>query len=358
MKHYLQSATNYIFRSRPFDATIFLTSACNFKCDHCFYWKNLNTKDQLTLEEFKTLARSMPHIERLQFTGGEPFVRNDIDEIVREFYISSRPRYITIPTNGHLTDRIVGKTESILKTASDCFVNVSLQFNELGEKRDEMVKVKGSFDRLIQTIKGLKKLQSKFTNFGVTVICIQTTENEDRLQQIYEYAEKELKVDNFGFSIVRGDPKCPDLKNADPEIYYNMCQKLLDSYKEKHVGSRIPLYKLFLTNREYVYDYTYKTLVQNSYQLKCFAGILRLVIRENGDVYPCEILMDEGTEFRIGNLRDCDMDFMKLWKSKERKNITRQINEQKCFCIHGCDMLVNTLFSRKFPFQVMKKLFS
>ncbi len=358
MKHSLQSAMNYIVRSRPFEVTIFLTSSCNFRCDHCFYWKELNKKDELTLEEFRMIAQTMPTLERLIFTGGEPFLRKDIDEIIAEFYRYSRPMYITIPTNGYLTNTIIEKTESIMKKAPDCFVNISLQLNDLGEDRDESVKVMGSFDHLVKTAKELSKLKTKFPNLGLTAICIQTSENEEKLQHIYDFAQNELGVDNFAFSIVRGNPRNPDVKNINPRIYNQMCQKLLESYKEKYANSRIPLYKLFLTNRELVYEYTHKTLVQNSYQIKCYAGVLRAIILENGDVYPCEILMEKGDVFSIGNLHDFNMDFMKLWKSKQRKEIYRQITEQKCYCTHGCDMMVNTLFNRKFPFLVIKKLFS
>ncbi|MCL4472962.1 MAG: radical SAM protein [Actinobacteria bacterium] len=358
MKHYLQSAVNYMVRSRPFEVTVFLTSSCNFKCDHCFYWKELNRKGELTLEEFKAIARTMPTLERLIFTGGEPFLREDIDEIIAEFYRHAHPMYITIPTNGYMTNTIVEKTTSILEKAPDCFVNISLQLNDLGEDRDEFVKVKGSFDHLVNTANELARLKKRFPNLGLTSICIQTSENEERLQQIYDFAQMDLAADNFAFSIVRGNPRNPDIKNIDPQIYRQMCQQLLESYKNKHTDSRIPLYKFFLTNRELVYDYTYKTLVEDSYQVKCYAGVLRAVIRENGAVYPCEILMEQGDEFSIGNLRDHGLDFMKLWKSSERKEVYRRITEQKCFCTHGCDMMVNTMFNRKFPFLVARKLVS
>ncbi|GBE58069.1 cyclic pyranopterin monophosphate synthase [bacterium BMS3Abin01] len=358
MKHYLQSAMNYVARTRPFETTVFLTSSCNFRCDHCFYWNELNRKEELTLEEFRLLAQSMPTLERFQFTGGEPFLRKDIDEIIAEFYRCSRPMYITIPTNGYLTNTIIEKTESIMKMAPDCFVNISLQLNDLGEKRDESVKVKGSFDHLVNTARELNILKTKFPNLGLTVICIQTAANQHRVRQIYDFAQDEFEVDNFAYSVVRGNPKKPDVKNIDPRIYHQMCNHLLESYKEKSADSKIPLYRLFLTNRELVYDYTYRTLVQDSYQIKCYAGILRAVILENGDVYPCEILMEHGDEYSLGNLRDFDMDFMRLWKSEKRKEITRRIAEQKCFCTHGCDMMVNTMFNKKFPFLVMRKLIS
>jgi len=165
VKHYLSSAVNYVLRSRPFDVTVFLTSSCNFRCGHCFYWKKLNNNEELSLDEFISVARSMPRLERLQFTGGEPFLRKDIDLIVGEFYKQSRPMYITIPTNGYFTDSIVEKTESIVKNVPECFVNISLQLNDIGTRRDEAVKVKGSFEHLVDTAKELNRLKSKLPNW-------------------------------------------------------------------------------------------------------------------------------------------------------------------------------------------------
>ena len=42
----------------------------------------------------------------MTFTGGEPFLRKDLDEMVISAYRHCRPEVITIPTNGLLTDRV------------------------------------------------------------------------------------------------------------------------------------------------------------------------------------------------------------------------------------------------------------
>jgi len=85
---------------------------------------------------------------------------------------------------------------------------------------------------------------------------------------------------------------------------------------------------------------------------------MRSVILENGQVYPCEVLVDLGREFLVGNLRDFDLDFMKLWKSEKNKETIRKIRRKKCFCTHGCDVTVNILFSRKLPLLLLKQMCS
>jgi len=70
--------------SPPF-LILFLTSVCNLTCEHCFYWRSLNKKDDLTVEEIFALARELGRIENLNLGGGEPFLRNEFAAICRFF---------------------------------------------------------------------------------------------------------------------------------------------------------------------------------------------------------------------------------------------------------------------------------
>jgi radical SAM protein with 4Fe4S-binding SPASM domain len=358
-RKYYRLLNDYFQRSKIFELTIFITSACNFRCSHCFYWDKLNKVNALTLEEFKELACKTPPMVRLGFTGGEPFMRKDIDEIVSVFYRNTKPSYITIPSNGYFTDIIEEKTREILKNSPDAFVNISLSLDDLGERRDRFVEKKGSFQNLLNTISSLKELKNEYSNLGITTITTQSADNQDRLDEIFDYAVHNLEVDNFGFAVVRGTPKSKDSAIVDEEKYIKMCNKISKYYRNKKANdSVIPLRGVYLANRDIVYKYTYKTLKENSYQLKCYAGIKRGVVLENGDVFPCEILMDQGKEFLIGNLRDYNMDFLKLWNSKRHEEIILKIKEKLCFCTHGCDMSINTFHDPKCTIELISRVFS
>jgi len=349
---------NYFKKSELFELTIFLTSACNFRCSHCFYWKKVNSNDDLRLDEFERLASKMPQLARIIFTGGEPFLRKDIDKVIPVFYKFARPSYITIPTNGFFTNVIAEKTKEILKKCPNAFINISLSLDELREKRDKIVNRAGSFQNLVKTASELKKLQKTFSNLGITAITTQTSQNENRLDKIFDFANDVLGVDNFGFSVVRGNPQIKETTDISPEKYKEMCNKISKHYQSKKTKkSIIPIRPLFLANRDLVYEYTHKTLAEKSFQMKCYAGILRGVILENGDVYPCEVLMERGKKYLIGNLKDFNMDFSELWNSKKRYEIVNEIKKMKCFCTHGCDMSVNTFFGSKFIFKIFAKLF-
>ena len=92
--------------SPPF-LILFITSICNLTCEHCFYWRNLNQRDDLTVDEIFKLAREMGPIENLNLGGGEPFIRKEYAEICRFFIRNNHVKQIYCPTSGYFTDRTV-----------------------------------------------------------------------------------------------------------------------------------------------------------------------------------------------------------------------------------------------------------
>ena len=71
----------------------------------------------------------------------------------------------------------------------------------------------------------------------------------------------------------------------------------------------------------------------------------------NGDVYPCELLIDKS----LGNLRDVNYDFKKLWFSPKADETRRFIRESKCFCTYECFLTINILFNPRMMPAVLKE---
>ena len=88
------------------------------QCEHCFYWRNLNSRDDLTLQELVDLSESLGRIENLNLSGGEPFIRKDLAAVCRQFIQRNRVRQIYIPTNGYFTDKTVATVEEIFTDPS------------------------------------------------------------------------------------------------------------------------------------------------------------------------------------------------------------------------------------------------
>ena len=87
---------------RTLYGTVIVTYRCNARCNMCDCFKDpTRPEEEITLEDIKKL----PEMAFTNITGGEPFIRQDIPDIVRELYKKSDR--IVISTNGYFTDRII-----------------------------------------------------------------------------------------------------------------------------------------------------------------------------------------------------------------------------------------------------------
>ena len=82
---------------------IFINSICNLTCEHCFYWKNLNQRNDLTFDEFEKLSLELGDFEQLNLSGGEPFMHKQFADIVQLFVNNNNVREVYVPTNGFYT---------------------------------------------------------------------------------------------------------------------------------------------------------------------------------------------------------------------------------------------------------------
>jgi len=116
-RHLRITAQNYTWgepTSPPF-LILFINSICNQTCEHCFYWRNLNRRDDLTVEELWSLSKDLGRIENLNPSGGEPFLRKEFGEICRFFIRNNQVKQIYVPTNGSFAERTVRAIEEVLR---------------------------------------------------------------------------------------------------------------------------------------------------------------------------------------------------------------------------------------------------
>lgn len=88
--------------ARNLYGTVIVTYRCNAHCNMCDCFKHpTKPEEEITLD----VIRKLPEMAFTNITGGEPFIRRDIPDIVRELYKKSDR--IVISTNGYFTDRII-----------------------------------------------------------------------------------------------------------------------------------------------------------------------------------------------------------------------------------------------------------
>ena len=102
----------------------FPTSRCNLSCSHCFYHDSLNKRfNELTLEEIDSFTKTMDPLLTLALTGGEPYLRHDLDQIARIFYHNTRVPILNIPSNGWYLEKMDRQIRNIMNWCPEIILN-------------------------------------------------------------------------------------------------------------------------------------------------------------------------------------------------------------------------------------------
>lgn len=330
------------------------TSRCNLKCSHCFYHDSLNKRfNELNVDEIDKITKSMDPILSLILTGGEPYLRHDLDKIVKIFYENTKVPIITIPSNGWYLDKMDRQIKNMMEWCPYLTLNQQISIDGIGPDHNairmdkQIVGADNSFEKAIKTIHHLKKLQKIYERINIGIIITFTSDNQKKFKEIIKEIYSMVNPDNISINLVRGDPKQKVNLDLDLKLYKEAVDYRDTLFYEKKMSghSKFKGNRLATAGRILLNELVYKTFEENKYSTPCFAGNLSGVMYPEGDIYPCEIL-DES--HKIGNIRDFKLDFKKLWLSHKAKEEVKFIRKTKCFCTHECFNIVNILFNPKF----------
>ena len=314
----------------------------------CFYWKEIEkakNKKELSIKEIEKITKHFKTLPYVSLGGGEPFLRQDIDKICCLFYKNCNARFINIPTNGILTSTISAKAKNILEKCPEAQLNIDLSIDGIGRLHDKIRGVKGNFEMAMKTYQELDKLRKKFPNLSINVLTVFSTYNQDKISEIIDYIKRNLDVNSHRIGLARTDSREQKAKEVSIQ-QYKKCIDILNRTKKASRGffARI-LRGVYETSAEIAY----KTGKNNRACLQCVAGKKLIVMSEEGNIYPCELLSK-----KIGNIRDYDYDIGKLLSSKTAKETRKFIKETKCFCTWECGIMNSLFFNPKFYPKILK----
>jgi MoaA/NifB/PqqE/SkfB family radical SAM enzyme len=139
-------------------ASIIVTYRCNARCRMCDVWHYPTNPG----EEFRfDILEKLPHMFFVNITGGEPFVRKDLPDIVKG--LRKKAKRIVISTNGFFTERII----ELCKLYPDLGIRISIE--GLREANDLIRGIPDGYNRTQNTLKQLRSLGMKDIGFAMTV---------------------------------------------------------------------------------------------------------------------------------------------------------------------------------------------
>ncbi len=331
---------NYTHTPTPPFLILFINSICNQKCEHCFYWRNLNRRDDLTTEELFALSRSFGRIENLNLSGGEPFLRPEFGQICRQFIQHNKVRQIYVPTNGSFTDRTITQiTETLKEKELDLFV-AEISLDGVGEFHNKFRGSPGAFEKAMATYDALAELQKQDPRLRIHSISTATEVNMDEIRRLTAYLfERCPAMDHHNLAMIRGDRKNPSLHGPNLVQYqklYEFVRSVWADREEGRYGSVVEPMLQWAKSR---------TAAEQRQVVPCRAGILNAVVYSNGDVSLCE------QHAPIGNLREHTFD--EIWNSDQANALRKSIAAKECYCTNEVFLWPSMTYQ---PFQLARAM--
>ncbi|MFH1787892.1 MAG: radical SAM protein [Candidatus Altiarchaeota archaeon] len=310
-------------RLMPANITVAVTYQCNSRCLTCNIWGKKKASE-LSLGEYDKIFSSVGKSPYwITVSGGEPFLRKDLVDVVDSACALMEPGIVNIPTNG-LVAGTAGRVGEICEANPKTNFIVNLSLDGIGAKHDEIRGVPGAFEKAMKTYQELKSLWHGNLEVGIHTVI--SRYNVTEIPKIYEFMES-LKPSSYITEIAE---QRVELDTMDSDITpsvndYEEAVGFLKGKMRQDSAKGIP--KLVRTLRGEYYDLVVKTLRQKRQIIPCYAGFYSAQIAPDGNVWACCIRADP-----LGNLREVDYDFKKIWWGEKARSMRKSIKRGECFC--------------------------
>ena len=361
--NYRASRIGLIRPENPITLTYSITAACQSRCKTC----NIGLKFQqdpkrkakdLSLVEIEKVFKSLGRIYFFNISGGEPFLREDLPEIIGLACEYLKPKIIHTPTNAIASKRIRNLTikslEIIRRYNPKVPFTVKPSIDGVGDRHDEIRGIKGNFKKLEKTISYLKEVEKDYPNFHLELGTVISNFNINYLSEIEDYVHS-LGVQSYRNEIAEQRTEFFNLQDSitpDAETYERLIGEFAAKIRQ-NVRKKRELAKVTESFRLVYYDLVVRILREQHQVIPCYAGISNVHINYDGEVWPCCVL---GYQKPMGNLREVNYDFQQLFHSKRANEVRRHIRDKKCHCPLANQSYSNILCHFPSLFKVMKNI--
>ena len=184
---------------------------------------------------------------------------------------------------------------------------------------------------MLDTYERVRKLKEEFPRFQLGIHTVISKYNIGDAVDVYEFA-KGLAPDSY---ITEVAEHRTELFNSDDDItpdadsYERFAVELSKHIRDDYLGAKKNVSKLTKGFRLEYYRLAAQTLRENRQIIPCYAGYASCQITPFGDVWPCCIL---GYDTPMGNLREVDYEFKKIWHSKKAQEVRKHVREKNSAC--------------------------
>lgn len=292
-----------------------VTRRCVAKCVMCNIWQMRPTSKELAAGDWLNLLESpvMSELKELDLTGGEPFLRNDIVDLLLGIKRLKRRHLrklcsVAITTNGFLTDKVLKDVGTVIAPLDDAGISLvfACGFDAIGRTHDRIRRFKGGWEKLNATLEGLQALREMHPSLVLGIKTTVTRYNIDEIENVRRYAEERGL-----FAIIS-----PYIITANR--YGNVDREDSLAFSVEDLAKLRKFYTSAGFRWSYYRNELLRFLDSGCMAKPCSAGFNYFFIRSTGELYSCPII-----EAPLGNVKEGP--FEKLIHSPEASRFRRNI---------------------------------
>jgi len=321
---------NFAPAKLPYKAILLVTWRCQARCLMCNIWKK-ERQNEFSLEEWRTFFRNNPYLKWLTLSGGEPFLRTDVEEILRSALEFCPGLYcVNMPTNA-LAPELVKKTVgSMLLLDIPRFV-LSISLDGPEDVHDRLRGIPGAWQKAVSLLRWAKEKENE--NRGKFSVMLEHTllpDSYGRFDEMVAQVRKEVPGVKIGdFMVTIGSVSSHYYGNAGGE---DACCRIQDKQALEAALRQIIAARGREASWNFLYLFSqYFLNMAIRYEragvppLRCRAARSSVFVDPCGFVYPCNRYGR-----LLGSLRDSNYSIERLFSRNAMARIRRDIDQFKC----------------------------
>jgi MoaA/NifB/PqqE/SkfB family radical SAM enzyme len=276
-------------RRRPVLVHFEVTMRCNARCGFCDYWKTPASTKANELQSFAAVARRLRPM-LVTFTGGEPLLRRDLEDIVRAVRREVRLTYLSVITHGAMLS--LERAHSLWNAGIDQF-NISLDF--LDGRHDTQRGIPGLTQKILETVDAMRAA-------GIDSIRFNSVIRRDNLDQIprivAQAADLGIGVNLSLYTDLKNGNTEPAIRDDEISRVDQLIQELLD-FKRTSPGT--------ISSSDYYLEQIPRYL-RGEITESCRSGIRTIHVTPEGAVKRCPDFAPDfhWSQFRSYEPIDCN----------------------------------------------------
>ncbi|MEM3703590.1 MAG: radical SAM protein [Candidatus Bathyarchaeia archaeon] len=310
---------------KPVFGNFILSWRCNYRCVMCNNWRR-NSAERLTPEELERLLESrwLDRLEVVSLTGGEPFLLDDLEDIIDVFKRKGIPT-IGITTNASMPNRIREVMQrSVRGSGSNFYIHVSLDGPP--EIHNAIRGVPRAFERVEETMCALRDIENLRVGVGM---CIGSL-NWNHIGYVREFARR------HGASFVVG--------LAEAGWIFGQCAGGANLYTFTDEQKKVIANEMRRIGTWYA-EGVVERLAGISKPIQCTAFWHGFTVAPDGSVHPCVNSSDV-----VGNIQK--ESFSSIWTSVKAREARSKV--LRCSgCWSNCEMI----YSYRYSFRRLTEAF-